>query len=412
MYQFYLLFLPIVLALYSSNGPVELLSGSDFNKKVVQSDKVYFVEFFAPWCGHCKNLVPEWEKSAKALSGIVNVAAVDATVDQSLASQYGVQGYPTILIFGSDKSKPEKYQGDRSANAITDAALKAAKELVKQRLNGKKPSSGGSSSGSKKDSKNDVVELTSSNFDELVLNSNDAWLVEFFAPWCGHCKNLAPEWAKAATDLKGSVKVGAVDATIHGDLAQKYDVKGYPTIKFFAPGDKSKAIEYNAGRTSDAIVQWALGKLDEYGVAPDIIEVVSEQALKDNCYNKPICVVGVLPHLIDGGAKARLEYIEVLKEAAKQVRGKPINIVWVQGGVQEKFESTYRMNFGYPALVVISEPKKRYFVHKGSFTSKSIASTLKDVLSGRQRTQEVRELPKLVTTTPWDGKDYEPPTEE
>lgn len=52
----------------------------------------------------------------------------------------------------------------------------------------------------------DVIELTDSNFDSLVLNSEDLWLVEFYAPWCGHCKNLAPHWAQAASELKGKVR--------------------------------------------------------------------------------------------------------------------------------------------------------------------------------------------------------------
>lgn len=65
-----------------------------------------------------------------------------------------------------------------------------------------------------KDSK-DVIELTDENFDKTVLNSEDMWLVEFYAPWCGHCKNLAPEWAAAATELKGKVKLGALDATVN-----------------------------------------------------------------------------------------------------------------------------------------------------------------------------------------------------
>ena len=69
-----------------------------------------------------------------------------------------------------------------------------------------------------------VIELTDSNFDKLVLKSDDIWLVEFFAPWCGHCKNLAPQWAQAATELKGKVKLGALDATVHTVTASRYAV--------------------------------------------------------------------------------------------------------------------------------------------------------------------------------------------
>lgn len=51
-------------------------------------------------------------------------------------------------------------------------------------------------------SSDDVVELTASNFRSKVLDSDELWVVEFYAPWCGHCKSLAPEWKKAATQLK------------------------------------------------------------------------------------------------------------------------------------------------------------------------------------------------------------------
>ena len=70
----------------------------------------------------------------------------------------------------------------------------------------------------------DVVELTDSNFEELVYGSDDMWLVEFFAPWCGHCKSLAPHWATAATELKGKVKLGALDATVHTVMASRFQV--------------------------------------------------------------------------------------------------------------------------------------------------------------------------------------------
>lgn len=51
-------------------------------------------------------------------------------------------------------------------------------------------------------SNSDVINLKPNNFDNLVLNSDNIWIVEFFAPWCGHCQMLTPEYNKAATALK------------------------------------------------------------------------------------------------------------------------------------------------------------------------------------------------------------------
>eukprot|EP00466_Bigelowiella_natans_P013688 jgi/Bigna1/79576/fgenesh1_pg.63_\ len=82
-----------------------------------------------------------------------------------------------------------------------------------------------------------VINLDAGNFDD-VINSSPAVLVEFYAPWCGHCKQLKPAWIQAAKKLKGIVKVAAIDASDDKNrpIAGRYGIQGFPTIKIFKNG--------------------------------------------------------------------------------------------------------------------------------------------------------------------------------
>ncbi|KAG5890118.1 hypothetical protein JTB14_005247 [Gonioctena quinquepunctata] len=403
------LFATNCLAMYPSSGNVIELTPSNFDKLVLKGDEIWVVEFFAPWCGHCQSLVPEYTKAANALKGVVKVGAVNVDEHKELGGRYDVRGFPTIKIFSANKHKPEDFNGGRTARDIVEAALKAAKSKVKSVLDGGSSKSSGSS-----DDK-DVIELTDSNFDKLVLQSDDMWLVEFFAPWCGHCKNLAPHWAKAASELKGKVKLGALDATIHQAKAAKFGVQGYPTIKFFGPMAKDSPIDYDGGRTSGDIVNWALDKLAENVPAPELSQIVDEDSFKNACEGKPLCVVAFFPHILDCQSDCRNGYIELLTALGEKFKQKMWGWIWSEAGSQPDLENALDIGgFGYPAMAVVSPKKLKYSILRGSFSKDGIYEFLRDLSYGKGNTAPVKgaALPKVNTIEPWDGKDGELPEEE
>lgn len=405
-----------VSALYDSSDDVVDLTASNFNNLVINSDEVWLVEFYAPWCGHCKSLAPEWKKAASALKGIVKVGAVDMDQHQSVGGPYNVRGFPTIKIFAGNKQSPQDYNGARSFQAIVDEAMKAAQRVVKDRLSGRggSRSSGGSGSGS--GSSDDVVVLTDANFEKEVLNSKEVVLVEFFAPWCGHCQRLAPEWAKAATALKGKVKVAALDCTAHTVTAGRFQVQGYPTLKYFPAGNKdtSSAEEYQGGRTADEIIAYALELHAESIDPPEILEITSNDVLAENCNNKPLCIVSFLPDILDTQAAGRNAYLNVLKELGEKYKKKQWGWLWTAAGVHGNLEQALGVGgFGYPAMAVVNVRKKVYILLRGSFGRDGIDELLKSIAVGRGRTEKLHnDLPTISTTPAWDGKDGELPVEE
>merc|ERR1712113_1007116 len=109
----------------------------------------------------------------------------------------------------------------------------------------------------------DVLTLTDATYDQ-ALKDNQLIFIKFYAPWCGHCKRLAPDWEKAATALKeknSKVKIADVDCTVEKEAAQKNEVRGYPTLKFFKNGEFDE--KYAGKRTLEDIVEYCLEKSGE-----------------------------------------------------------------------------------------------------------------------------------------------------
>lgn len=406
-------------ALYDANTKVVQLTADSFNSQVIDSEDVWIVEFYAPWCGHCKSLAPEYEKAARALKGIAKVGAVDMTVHQSVGTPYNIQGFPTLKIFGANKKKPTDYNGERTAKSIVDSIFSELRKVATERLGGKSGSSGSGSAGSGSHNhgghghahgshshgsddhagSEHVVELTGDNFDEMVINQDSqGWLVMFYAPWCGHCKAAIPELNEAANLLKKEklVKIGRINCDENRDKCGNYGIRGYPTIKWFANGSNE---DYQGGRDRNAFVSFIEGK-KEFVSPPKPLQEMTSQALFDEaCIENDggLCIIAFLPSLRDSGEEKRKEYIAELETLKSKHKGKPLSFLWSEGGSNFDFEDSFGLGFGFPALLAIHHGKKKYAVMRTHYNASNLDKFLTDLMVGRVQIQTFYQIPKIKT---------------
>lgn len=114
-----------------------------------------------------------------------------------------------------------------------------------------------------------VLQLDGSSYDRLISQSNHTSIVEFYAPWCGHCQKLAPAYEKAAVKLKGLAKVAGVNCDLDQNkgFCGQMGVKGFPTLKLVRPSKKTgKPIveDYQGPRTAKAIVDAVIEKIPNH----------------------------------------------------------------------------------------------------------------------------------------------------
>lgn len=389
-------------ALYSSDSKVIQLSESDFKEQVLNSKDLWMIEFYAPWCGHCKNLAPEYDKAAKALHGFVKVGAIDMDKYRNAGSAYNVKGFPTLKFFGANKSSPLDYNGGRTARDIVDYVLGQVKNTVNQRLTGGSGSSSDSSShgGQKKESghgghhapSDSVVDLTDSDFSSKV-NADSNWLVMFYAPWCGHCKRAMPEFEQAAAKVKGKVGFGRVNCDEHKSLCGNHGVQGFPTIKFFNQGNPE---DYQGGREAEAFAEYAMNKAGATIKRLELAQLKSQSVFDEYCVqSESLCIIAFLPTIEDVGETKRNELLQELKEISEANKKNPITFLWSQGGDHFNLEDKLGMNFGHPSLVAIHMGKKKFSIMRKRYEKKNVEWFIGALMTGGAHVNDLPSLPAL-----------------
>uniref|UniRef100_A0A8C4JUS4 DnaJ homolog subfamily C member 10 n=1 Tax=Dromaius novaehollandiae TaxID=8790 RepID=A0A8C4JUS4_DRONO len=174
-------------------------------------EEIWMVDFYAPWCGPCQALMPEWKKMARMLNGLISVGSVDCQKYYSFCQQESIRGYPEIRLFPQKSNTAQQYYSyngwHRDSYSLRGWALGYLPQVS--------------------------VDLTPQSFIEKVLNGKDHWVIDFYAPWCGPCQNFAPEFEILARTMKGKVKAGKVDCQAYAQTCQTADIRAYPTVKFY-----------------------------------------------------------------------------------------------------------------------------------------------------------------------------------
>lgn len=174
----------------------------------------------------------------------MSISRIDCTQHRPICQDFDVKGYPTLLWI-VDGKKVEKYSGSR--------AIENFKAFIEEKTAAEKE---GSKEEEAKVDEIAVVQLISDNFKHGI--EKGVTIVKFFAPWCGHCKRMAPTWEELAAKFAGSTvaKVAKVDCTLDEskELCSEQSVDGFPTIFLYKNGEKVE--EYNGSRSLDDLYEF------------------------------------------------------------------------------------------------------------------------------------------------------------
>eukprot|EP00429_Kryptoperidinium_foliaceum_P009519 CAMPEP_0176011390 /NCGR_PEP_ID=MMETSP0120_2-20121206/5260_1 /TAXON_ID=160619 /ORGANISM="Kryptoperidinium foliaceum, Strain CCMP 1326" /LENGTH=229 /DNA_ID=CAMNT_0017344253 /DNA_START=8 /DNA_END=694 /DNA_ORIENTATION=+ len=169
-----------------------------------------------------------------------------------------------------------------------------------------------------------VVALDEASLEAALKDTaNPIWFLKFYAPWCGHCKKMAPVLDRVAPQLEGKMAIGKIDCTVEKSLCKKYQVRGYPTLKYSIDGSM---MDYSGGREDDALLNFAK-KLS----GPVLTTVKNyEQAMQFAATetNEGVAFVGFDPN---GEGKVK----ETFQNVARRMRA-TAHFVWIEPGEDER----------------------------------------------------------------------------
>ncbi|CAH0478774.1 unnamed protein product [Peronospora belbahrii] len=246
-----------------------------------------------------------------------------------------------------------------------------------------------------------VVILTEKNFEKEVLQSPDYWLVEFYAPWCGHCKSLEPEYKAAAKRLKKYARLGAVDVTANEQLAFKYQIKGYPTIKEFG-AKKKRPQDYRGGRTTQEIVEYVMTSHEakKIGVSGgNVVTLLFNQV--DTFLNKDLPSAIFFGSPVKGKKSSKVpkwlgNVAESFMEGKKKKKRPTVQLAFVPGS-DDKIANHFGLTEDQiPTVIYVYPASQKYIISDVSHLNEAAAiKFISDALAKTETAEKDESLPTV-----------------
>lgn len=290
--------------------PITEFTAATFDEAT--SHGYWLVEWFSPYCHHCQAFAPTWQtlyefyytqepvpqapgasSAEQDLNSFTryydfNFAKVDCVANGDLCNEKKIPSFPTIVLYKNGEQIESK-AGAKDLKGVSEwvestlefirpgsrpqggpelpkvGADHAVPVIVNTPTNTAESVSGPtklSAPGSSKDLKSygdpnpagKSVPLSAENFQRHVTMTRDPWFIKFYAPWCGHCQALAPNWQGMARQTKGRLNIGEVNCDVEKRLCKDVKVRGYPTLYFIRGGER---VEYDGLRGLGDLVDFA-----------------------------------------------------------------------------------------------------------------------------------------------------------
>jgi len=355
--------------LYSPTSNVIQLTPENFVSEVFESTGIWMVEFYAPWCGHCKSLAPAWEAAATNLKGIVNIAAVNCDEHRELAGMFDIKGFPTILFFGSEQTpnphrpglpwkNPQPYQGQRTASAIASYATSQLPDFVM---------------------KQNLDKFFGSKLDKVLLFSDK--------------KKTTNVYKALALEFRDRLVFAQVQDS--HELVQQYNIDSFPTLIVIQGENVNKfSGKFSRDNLFDFIEPFAPAKQNSQGgrspppprepevdVPAELITINTSNDFETHCLNKNgPSVIAVFDDEIEETEAYKTSLLAVAEKYKKNFR-----FLVVNGPEHSSFLQQLHIDSGYPQLIMLNPKKEAMATFVGSFDESGVSHFLDRVLLGSKR---------------------------